>query len=106
MKMVMAVVPYDEAEFVLNALVIAGFGTTFAETHGGMLRQTQVSIFTAVKDDQLDEVFCVIRDNCQVDILDTRGQVATPGGESVKQGSSKVGGAVVFCWDIDRMEIF
>jgi uncharacterized protein YaaQ len=106
MKMVMAVMPYDEAEFVLNALVIAGFGTTFAETHGGMLRQTQVSIFTAVKDDQLDEAFCIIRDNCRVDIVETRTQVANPGGEAVKQGSSKSGGAVVFCWDIDRMEIY
>ena len=106
MKMVMAVMPYDEAEFVLNALIIAGFGTTFAETHGGMLRQSQLSIFTAVGDDQVDEALAIIRDNCRVDILDKRTQADSSDAGEVKKGPRKEGGAVVFCWDIDRMEIF
>ena len=106
MKMIMAVMPYDEAEFVLNAMIIAGFGTTFAETHGGMLRQSQLTVFTAIDDDQVDEALCIIRDNCRVDVLDKRAQVGPPDAEVAKRGSSKAGGAVVFCWDIDRMEIY
>ena len=35
-KMVMAVIPRDEAEHVLDALINAGYSATFMETKGGM----------------------------------------------------------------------
>ena len=102
----MTVMPYDEAEFVLNALIIAGFGTTFAETHGGMLRQTQLTIYTAVKNEQVDEVLCIIRDNCRVDVIEKDTKLAPSGAGATKRASIRPGGAVVFCWDIDRMEFY
>jgi uncharacterized protein YaaQ len=50
MKMVMVVVPANSAEKVLNALVNAGHTATYAETRGGMLRQSQFSLFIALKE--------------------------------------------------------
>ena len=106
MKMVMAILPYDEAEFVMNALIIAGYGTTFANTYGGMLRQSQLTIFTAVENDQLDAALCIIRDNCRVDVIEMSKNSGPLDSDTGRRGSKKAGGAVVFCWDIDRMEFY
>lgn len=106
MKMVMAVMPFDEAEFVLNALVIAGFGTTFVETHGGMLRQSQLTIYTAVENDQVDQALCIIRDNCRVDVIEKSSEAGPTGTGKGNRRVIRPGGAVVFCWDIDRMEFY
>lgn len=106
MKMVMVVVPTNTAERVLDALINAGHTATYAETHGGMLRQSQNSLFIAVKADQLEEVLGLIRDNCRTQVeMSTRGASEYP-----SMGSSPVtadlGGAVAFIWDINRIETF
>ena len=106
MKMVMVVVPANTAETVLDALVNAGHTATYAETHGGMLQQSQYSLFIAVKKEQLDNVLQIIKDNCV-----TRVEMSTHApGETRSIGKSPVtaelGGAVAFIWDIDRIETF
>jgi uncharacterized protein YaaQ len=106
MKMVMVVVPANTAETVLDALVNAGHTATYAETHGGMLQQSQYSLFIAVKKEQLDNVLQIIKENCV-----TRVEMSThEPGETRSIGKSPVtaelGGAVAFIWDIDRIETF
>ena len=61
MKMMMVVVPSNSAEPVLDALINAGHTATYAETRGGMLRQSQKSLFIAIKEIQLDEVLNIIK---------------------------------------------
>ena len=39
MRMVMAVVPRDQASRVMEALIAAGYKATFTDSRGGMLRQ-------------------------------------------------------------------
>ena len=104
-KMVMAVIPRDEAEHVLDALINAGFAATFMETKGGMLRQSQYTLFTAFPAKKLDEVCAIIKDNCTSDIeLDeddlTKQEILN------SSGVQKIGGAVVFAWDLDRLETY
>lgn len=104
-KMVMAVIPRDEAEHVLDALINAGFSATFMETKGGMLRQSQYTLFTAFPAKKLDEVCKIIKENCTVDIeLDeddlTKQEILN------NSGVQKIGGAVVFAWDLDRLETY
>jgi len=104
-KMVMAVIPHDEAEHVLDALINAGFSATFMETKGGMLRQSQYSLFTAVSTETLDNVLDIIKNNCKTDIaLDeddlTKQEILE------NSGAQKLGGAVVFVWDLDRLETY
>lgn len=104
-KMVMAVIPHDEAEHVLDALINAGFSATFLETKGGMLRQSQYSLFTAVSTETLDNVLDIIKNSCKTDIaLDeddlTKQEILE------NSGAQKLGGAVVFVWDLDRLETY
>jgi len=104
-KMLMAVIPRDEAEHVLDALINAGFSATFMETKGGMLRQSQYSLFTAFPADKLEAVCAIIKDNCTSDIvLDeddlTKQEILNT------SGVQKIGGAVVFAWDLDLLETY
>ncbi|MFU8826192.1 MAG: cyclic-di-AMP receptor [Brevefilum sp.] len=100
MKMVMVVVPANTAENVLDALVNAGHTATYAETRGGMLRQSQYSLFIAAKKDQLDEVITIIKENCRTKVeMKTHPikEQQTMGRQAV---TAEIGGAVAFVWDI------
>jgi uncharacterized protein YaaQ len=106
MKMVMAVVPRDEAGRVLEALVAAGHTATFSDSRGGVLRQAQQTLFIAVEKKNLERVLTIIRKNC-------RSHVALESAESEKMVSpvaapatAEVGGAVIFVWDLDRFEVY
>ena len=102
-KMVMAVVPRDEADRVLEALVNAGHTATFTESRGGMLRQAQRMLFTAVDAERLEHVLSIIRDNCRTKVPiepeDSRSLGPIP-------VNTELGGAVVFIWDVDRFETY
>lgn len=104
--MVMAVVPTNTAESVLDALVNAGHTATYAETHGGMLQQSQYSLFIAVKKEQLDTVLEIIKENCHTSVqMSTR----STGKADIDSGfpvTAELGGAVAFIWDIDQILTF
>ena len=106
MKMVMVVVPSNNAEPVLDALINAGHTATYAETRGGMLRQSQKSLFIAVKETQLEEVLEIIKEHCRTKVEMSPQTTEDP----LMMGSTPVtadlGGAVAFIWDINRIETF
>jgi uncharacterized protein YaaQ len=93
MKMVMAVVPRDESDNLLQNLVDQGFSATYTESRGGMLRQSQKMLFIVVEEDQVDQV---------LDILH--------GGEEererhvAEEKEIRRSGKVIFVWEIDRVE--
>ncbi len=104
MKMVMAVTRRDDAERVLQALVAAEHTATYAETRGGMLRQAQMTLFIAVEDQDLEKVLGIIEDSCRSDV-----GIEEPGGEeeaSAMPIRPRLGGAVLFVWDIERSETY
>jgi len=106
MKMVMAVVPSNTAESILDALVNAGHTATYAETKGGMLRQSQYSLFIAVKKDQLKEVLEIIKVSCRTQV---EMKTLPSDKQEIMRGSpvtADLGGAVAFVWDIDQIENF
>lgn len=108
MKMVMTVVPKKYGEKLLSDLVHAGFSTTFYESHGGMLRQSQLTLLTAVKDTEVSKILNVIKSSdstqnhhihygyglksketniCSTDEIQTRSSV------------------VIFIWSLDQFEL-
>lgn len=97
-KMIMGVVPRDEFEAVLKALVANGYTATFSESKGGILRQAQQLFFIAVAAEELERVVAIIRDHC-------RPRVQAGGPSLPTAGQKKVGGAVIFVWDLERFEI-
>jgi len=104
-KMIMAVIPRDEAEQVLDALINAGHTATFSETKGGMLRQSQYTLFIAVDADQVSNVCSVIKSNCTTDVpLDD--ELESELTSLSTDGATRVGGAIVFIWNIDKIETY
>ena len=108
MKMVMAVVSRDESERVLQALVAAGLTATFTESRGGMLRQAQNMLFIAARAEDVERVLSIIEENCHSRVQIDPGEEEDLHPLSFKRPSStaQLGGAVVFVWDIERVETF
>ncbi len=110
-KMVMVVIPRDEAEMVLDALISAGYTATFMETKGGMLRQSQYSLFIAVKNSDLKKVCSIIKENCTVQISNMNGdqereEMLTDELLTDESLSGKIGGAIIFIWNLHKVEIY
>jgi len=106
MKMVMAVVPSSNAEDVLDALINRGYTATYANTKGGMLRQSQFSLFIAVSKEKLDEVLEIIKRSCRTQVemstLDSQDEDMM----GMPPVVADLGGAITFVWDINRIETF
>jgi len=102
--MVMAIMPRDEAERILRALVAAKYTATFMETRGGMLRQAQMTLFIAVEEEDLDKVLSIIENTCRSEVV-----VEAVEGEETSApmpARPRLGGAVVFVWNIERSETY
>ena len=104
-RMLMTVLPRDAAESLLGALVNAGYTATFMESRGGMLRQSQMSLFTAVDTEELDKVLSIIRNNCSSEVY-VDSQDASEYSFGQTSLTTGVGGAVVFIWRIEAIETF
>lgn len=110
-KMVMAVVSRDQADRVLDKLIMAGYGVTFTESRGGMLRQAQKMLFIATPAESVDDVLSIIQSTCRTSVAvteqlhDANGTHDTgtaPNGTT----AAELGYAVVFVWDLDRFESY
>jgi uncharacterized protein YaaQ len=105
-KMIMAVIPQDEARLVMDQLVIAGHTTTFTTGRGGVLRQAQQMLFIAVTEADLPNVLALIRENCHahIQIKETvaADEQTTP--QDIP-ATAEVGGAVIFVWDLAHFEV-
>lgn len=106
MKMVMAVVQRDEAENVLQGLIAAGHTATLLESRGGMLRQAWTTMFVAVRKEDVNPVLEIIRSGCTSDISVESGEPDAGHMDRLSSAKAKVGGAVVFVWDLDKFEVY
>lgn len=100
-KMMMAIVPRDQAKPLLESLVDAGYSTTFTESRGGMLRRTQQIIFIIVDDEKVDQAMKIFSGESEKYSVQR-----TFGEKPEKEQKSSLSGTVVFVWDINQMEIF
>jgi uncharacterized protein YaaQ len=105
MKMVMAIMPRGEAEQVLQALVAANHTATYMETRGGMLRQAQMTLYIAVEPPDLEKVLNIIRGTCRSEPIVESAEGEEPSDRPMPV-KPKLGGAVVFIWEIERTETY
>ncbi len=108
MKMIMAIVPRKYGDDVLSALINAGFTATYSETRGGMLRQSQLTLYIAVRSSEVQTALNLITDSCNeiesihhgyglhVDCEPHMENEAAPLGKS---------SAVVFIWTLDKFQV-
>ncbi|HET89270.1 MAG TPA: hypothetical protein ENN99_00805 [Chloroflexi bacterium] len=106
MKMIMAVVPRSESDNVLHALVSAGHTATFTESRGGMLRQAQMTLFIAVQAQDLEKVLDIIKNTCYSCVTVESTKAKQRSDLAPESSTSEIGGAVVFVWDMDRLETY
>ncbi|MCJ7569611.1 MAG: cyclic-di-AMP receptor [Anaerolineales bacterium] len=103
-KMVMAVVPRVEAEHVVDALVDAGHPVTYAESRGGMLRQSQWTLYIATETQELEAILGIIRECCNVKIKIDIGNTEDDSGLNAEPVTADVGWAIVFIWNLEGFE--
>lgn len=107
MKMMMVVLPRKKGDDFLSALINAGFTATYCETRGGMLRQSQLTLHIAVKENNVNEILNLIKSSCAVGVRIHHGYgisepVEPNAAEPDLPGRSD---AVVFVWSLDQFVI-
>ena len=71
-----------------------------------MLRQSQYTLFIAVKNSDLKKVRDIIKENCQVEISNFNGELERDDLLNDDDSmSNKIGGAIIFIWDLYKVEI-
>lgn len=103
-KIIMAIIPRNQAEPVLRALVAAGYTATFSDSRGGVLRQAQRMLFIALTEGDLETVLELIRVNCRA-CLERTGLEPAPSRPTPAMPAHP-NGAAIFVWDLDRFEIY
>ena len=105
MKMVLAIINYDDAQEVMDSLTQAGFSITKLATTGGFLKAGNVTVLIGVEDDKVDTAIGIIKDNSH-----SRKQMIAP---SAEPGLSFyptmpieviVGGATIFVLNVEHFE--
>lgn len=103
--MIMAVIPHGSGKIVLDELVNAGYKVTYSETRGGLLKQSQLSLYIGVEEKDIPAALKIIESNCRshLSIRTERGAGKFHRSVDSLQG---LGGTVVFIWNIDQIELF
>ena len=103
MKMVLAIINYDDSQDVISSLMKAGFPITKLATTGGFLKAGNVTI--RLDESKLDECFDIIREHSS-----SRKQIM-PATAELGMGffpstpvQVEVGGATVFVLNVERFE--
>ena len=104
MKMVLAIINYDDSQYVISSLMKAGFSITKLATTGGFLKAGNVTILIGLDESKLDECFDIIREHS------SRKQIM-PATAELGMGffpstpvQVEVGGATVFVLNVERFE--
>jgi|LFRM01.1.fsa_nt_gb uncharacterized protein YaaQ len=106
MKLLFTVIQDKDASELLDALMENGFRVTRLSSSGGFLRAGNTTLMLGVENERVDEVLDLIGKICKTReqpvptplIPFMRGTVDTPEEKVV------VGGASVFCIDVERFE--
>ena len=105
MKMLLAIINYDDAHSVMNHLMEAGFQITKLATTGGFLRAGNVTILIGLEDSRLDEAMDLIRkySNTRKQIIPTTANLGV-GFHPAMPVEVSVGGATVFVLNVEQFE--
>ena len=105
MKFIVSVVNKDDALPLVDVLVTNGYRVTTFKTAGGFLRKENVTLFTCVEDEQIEDAVRLIKDNCHTR-MQRMGSLppVMASGESyvlaTEEEEVEVGGAVIFVLDV------
>ena len=105
MKMLLAIINYDDSRAVMNALMKQGFSITKLATTGGFLRAGNVTVLIGLADDQVDAALETIRTHSHTrrQVIPTTAELGM-GMAPAMPVQVEVGGATVFVINVERFE--
>ena len=104
----MAIVPKKFGDEVLTALINAGFTATYSETRGGMLRQSQLTLYIAVRSSDVQKALNLITDSCsEIDSIHQGFGLQADYEPHMENEGAYLGksAAVVFIWTLDKFQV-
>ncbi len=106
MKLVIAVINYDDANAVTHALTEGGFSSTRLATTGGFLLAGNVTILVGVDPEKVHDVIEIIREqsHSRKQMNPTTGELSYGYYPSLPVEVT-VGGATIFVVDVERFEL-
>lgn len=105
MKLVIAIINYDDANAVTHALTKSGFSSTKLATTGGFLMAGNVTVLIGVDDEKVQAVIDVIHEHShsRKQMISTSTEMSYGYYHSMPVEVT-VGGATIFVVDIERFE--
>lgn len=105
MKLVIAIINYDDANTVIQSLSREGFSSTKLATTGGFLKAGNVTILVGVEEEKVQAVIDIIHEHShsRKHVIPTTTEIGSGNCPGVPVEVT-VGGATVFVVDVERME--
>ena len=107
MKLIFAIVHYDDSHKVMQELNKNGFTVTKLSSSGGFLKSGNTTLMIGVENEKVDKVIEVIQNTSQ-----SRKEMISAGSMSTEMSGAyapypveiTVGGATIFVTDVERFE--
>ena len=105
MKLIIAIVNYDDANSVTRALTQAGFSSTKLSTTGGFLMAGNITVLIGVEEEKVQTVIDIIKEHSfsRKQVIPTTTEMSYGYYPSLPVEVT-VGGATVFVVDVERFE--
>ena len=100
MKLLLAITDKTDAPRVANAMSMAGYHSTVADSYGGFLKKENSIIMSAIDDKKVSSALKIIQENTSERIVDVPPDFLL--GSFKLPPQVKVGRAVVFLVDVDQ----
>jgi uncharacterized protein YaaQ len=106
MKLILAVIQNEDQDPLTEAMDAEGFSITRIGSSGGFLRASNVTLMTAVEDNQMQRVMELLGKHCRRRTKHLRPWVPSMEARERFMGAIpvEVGGAAVFVLNLERME--
>ncbi len=111
MKLIFAIVRYDNEDDVVTELTKERFSVTKLNTTGGFLKKNNTTLMIGTEDEDVDKVIDIIKEECGAD-QDIKVNMPYISGSSsmvnyaTMPTTVSVGGATIFVVDVARYEKF
>lgn len=108
MKLIYAIVRYDNEDEVINALTKKRYSITKLSTTGGFLRKGNTTLMIGTEDEKVQEVIDIIKKECGKRQKITINMPYISGSAMVNYATMpttvEVGGATIFVINVDQFE--
>lgn len=105
MKLIIAIINYDDANAVTQSLTKKGFSSTKLSTTGGFLMAGNMTLLIGTEDERVDDCIKVISRCCKqrTEIVPGTASIGV-GLETAMPIEVTVGGATIFVTNVERFE--